>query len=105
MGHHATHSLDDTEPPRDQKPSFWKRLVPILVLLLFAGLAFWGIESRREVRASLSSTANTTSKVPVAVIRAKPSETADDLVLPGNIQAYLETPIYARTNGYLKKWY
>ena len=29
----------------------------------------------------------------------------EDLVLPGTLQAYVESPIYARTNGYLKKWY
>jgi len=29
----------------------------------------------------------------------------EDLVLPGTMQAYVESPIYARTNGYLKKWY
>ena len=28
-----------------------------------------------------------------------------ELVLPGNIQAFIDAPIYARTNGYLKKWY
>ncbi|MFZ0737601.1 MAG: efflux RND transporter periplasmic adaptor subunit [Candidatus Acidiferrales bacterium] len=41
----------------------------------------------------------------MAVVHATPSDGAGDIVLPGNVQAYLETPIYARTNGYLKKWY
>ena len=26
-------------------------------------------------------------------------------MLPGNVQAFIDTPIYARTNGYLKRWY
>ena len=30
---------------------------------------------------------------------------AGDLALPGNVQAFTDTPIYSRTNGYLKKWY
>ena len=29
----------------------------------------------------------------------------NEVVLPGNIQAFNDSPIYARTNGYLKKWY
>src|SRR5208282_3973527 len=29
----------------------------------------------------------------------------ENLVLPGTLMAYIESPIYARTNGYLKKWY
>ena len=30
---------------------------------------------------------------------------AGDLALPGNVEAFTDTPIYSRTNGYLKKWY
>ena len=30
---------------------------------------------------------------------------SQEFVLPGNMQAYTDSPIYARTNGYLKKWY
>ena len=41
----------------------------------------------------------------VAVIHATPMNGDSELVLPGNIQSYVESPIYARTNGYLKKWY
>ena len=39
--------------------------------------------------------------------RACRSETApaQEVVLPGNIQPYISSPIYARTDGYLKKWY
>jgi RND family efflux transporter MFP subunit len=41
----------------------------------------------------------------VSVIRATPVEGASEMVLPGNLKAYVESPLYARTNGYLKKWY
>jgi len=41
----------------------------------------------------------------VAVIHASVESAEEDLVLPGAMQAYVESPIYARTNGYLKKWY
>ena len=41
----------------------------------------------------------------VAVIHPKRGATAEEVVLPGNAQAYVATPIYARTNGYLKIWY
>ena len=30
---------------------------------------------------------------------------ARTVTFPGNVQAYVETPIYARTAGYLRKWY
>lgn len=41
----------------------------------------------------------------VAVIHPTSQGTAEDLVLPGTLQAYVESPIYARTNGYLRMWY
>src|SRR5215469_4986226 len=41
----------------------------------------------------------------VAVVHATPLSGNSELVLPGNIQSYVDSPIYARTNGYLKKWY
>lgn len=41
----------------------------------------------------------------VAVVHATPISGDSDLVLPGNIQSYVDSPIYARTNGYLRKWY
>jgi RND family efflux transporter MFP subunit len=41
----------------------------------------------------------------VAVIHPVTEPTDEGLVLPGSMQAYVESPIYARTNGYLKKWY
>jgi len=41
----------------------------------------------------------------VNVVHPVPGSKADDLALPGNVQAFTDTPIYSRTNGYLKKWY
>jgi RND family efflux transporter MFP subunit len=41
----------------------------------------------------------------VAVFHPLAQAGAEDLVLPGTLQAYVESPIYARTNGYLRKWY
>jgi len=41
----------------------------------------------------------------VKVVHPMAGSKADDLVLPGNVEAFTDTPIYSRTNGYLKKWY
>ena len=45
------------------------------------------------------------SVIRVAVFHASPLQSDSQLILPGNVQSYVESPIYARTNGYLKKWY
>jgi RND family efflux transporter MFP subunit len=39
------------------------------------------------------------------VISIAPSKSTTELILPGTTQSFIEAPIYARTNGYLKKWY
>jgi RND family efflux transporter MFP subunit len=41
----------------------------------------------------------------VNLVHPQPATRAQDLVLPGNTQAFIDSPIYARTNGYLKRWY
>jgi RND family efflux transporter MFP subunit len=41
----------------------------------------------------------------VAVVHPTAEKPDEELVLPGTLQAYIESPIYARTNGYLLRWY
>jgi RND family efflux transporter MFP subunit len=41
----------------------------------------------------------------VSVVLPKRSAPAQEIILPGNVQPYISSPIYARTDGYLKKWY
>jgi RND family efflux transporter MFP subunit len=78
-----------------------------LWILLFAAvmLAIWGVVSRVRGREKIGQE---TSQEAIPVVRtAKPtaSPASDELVLPGNVTAFIEAPIYARTSGYLKSWY
>jgi RND family efflux transporter MFP subunit len=41
----------------------------------------------------------------VSVVEPKQGEPAQEVVLPGSIQPFISSPVYARTDGYLKKWY
>jgi len=77
-------------------------LIAAVVALI---LAVWGIASRIETRSELRK--RTTANAVLTVVTAKPelSDAGSELVLPGIVQAYIESPIYARTNGYLKVWY
>lgn len=43
--------------------------------------------------------------LPLGVVVPRPAPAATDLDLPGNVQAVQETPIHARTNGYLRQWF
>src|ERR1051325_3303205 len=64
-----------------------------------------GIASRVRAASQLTQQTLEQSIPAVSVIHGKRGAPAEEVVLPGNVQAYVATPIYARTNGYLKKWY
>lgn len=79
-----------------------------IFFLLVAGLIVVGAVLLIQRRTQYQALANETeaAAIPtVAIIHPVVESGNEDLVLPGTLQAYVESPIYARTNGYLKKWY
>jgi RND family efflux transporter MFP subunit len=75
-------------------------------LVLAVIVASWGIFARINARAALKAEAEDAAIPVVEVVRPSKSDGAlNELVLPGDLQAYTDAPIYARTNGYLKRWY
>jgi RND family efflux transporter MFP subunit len=64
-----------------------------------------GLASRANADASLKRETRDAALSSVTVVHPKPSTASEELTLPGNMQAFMATPIYARTSGYLKKWY
>ena len=105
----------DLSPAHHEEPPAGKtrgrravRRLAILVVLAACtgGLAFVihaGIESRQRSASELR-TATLDAAVPTAaVVRPKFDTTLEEIVLPGNVQAFISTPIYARTNGYLRR--
>jgi RND family efflux transporter MFP subunit len=97
---------DSTSPQTSRRTSkFLLYTIPALLLAVFAGLAFWRIETRLHVRAALVPASAESNEIPVSVTHPLRASAAESLTLPGNVQAFVETPIYARTDGYLKRWY
>jgi RND family efflux transporter MFP subunit len=95
------------EPDTARNPAHTRRARwPVAAVAVVAiALAAQGIWSRHDAHAALERDAEHASQMSVEVVRPQKSTAGLDLVLPGNVQAFLDTPIYARTNGYLKKWY
>ncbi len=81
-----------------------KRLT-LLALIVGVLLAAWGIYSRLHARAALVTLAQQAAVPVVDVVAPVRSQLAGELLLPGNVQAYTDAPIYARTSGYLSHWY
>jgi len=95
-------SQDDNQVNRKGSGLF-KLLLAVVLLLVILG-AFTLLQRKAEYR----TLANETEKLAVqtvGVIHPSPELGQEDLVLPGTMEAFVEAPIYARTNGYLKKWY
>jgi RND family efflux transporter MFP subunit len=83
-----------------------KGLLFTLLLLIIAGLvALSGIVPRLNARKALADETNRTAAPVVTVISPAHAAPAEEVVLPGNMQAFVDAPIYARTSGYLKRWY
>jgi len=91
---------EQAKPPRRKH---WLVLVVVLVVVL-AVLA-WGIWSRVSARNTLKTETAQVAITTVSVISPKQTAPAQEIILPGNVQPFITSPIYSRTNGYLKKWY
>jgi RND family efflux transporter MFP subunit len=77
----------------------------LLLFLVFSVLGIYSFSQKRASRQVLAEQTVNMAVPYVAVVHATAMSGNSDLILPGNIQSYVESPIYARTNGYLKKWY
>jgi RND family efflux transporter MFP subunit len=85
-----------------------RRLAVFIPAALAAGLAvaiYTGIRSRNEAEANLANVTERAAKPTVDVVHPTAGAPDQEVVLPGNVQAFTETPIFARTSGYLKRWY
>ena len=80
-------------------------LVAAVLGLMFLVAAVVGIASRFSERRALADETEALSVTTVAIVHPKAEPPQEELVLPSTLQAYTESPIYARTNGYLKNWH
>jgi RND family efflux transporter MFP subunit len=112
-GHSNPAVLDDERqaaeitPPPQLPPATPRKallLIGLVVLLLvIGGLIAMAIRIRDNH--VLADETQRESIPTVAVIHPTAEKPSEELVLPGTLQAYEESPIYARTNGYLLRWY
>jgi RND family efflux transporter MFP subunit len=80
-------------------------LITVIVLAIIAAVVIGGIVPRLRAKEALQKETYDLAVPTVNVAHAKQGAPQTEIVLPGNMQAFTESPIYARTNGYLKKWY
>jgi RND family efflux transporter MFP subunit len=76
-----------------------------VMLLLAIAAVFWGITTRARDLGAVTRETRERAVTAVAVIAPERGVPQEEIALPGTIQAFVDAPIYARTNGYLRKWY
>lgn len=82
-----------------------RRVMALVVAALVAAILVFGVRSRLKGEANLRTRAAQTAVLSVSVVQPKPTAPAQEIILPGNVQPLITSPIFARTDGYLKKWY
>ncbi len=80
-------------------------LIVVVAVLILGTVVIRGIHSRISAAAVVRERTLEEAVLSVSVIHPKRGELKDEIALPGNIQAFVDAPVYARTSGYLKKWY
>jgi len=95
-------------PENRQEQKGPSRLALLLALMVAVALGFFiysGIHGRVEAESNLQHATEAAAVEDVGVVRPKAAAPIDEVVLPGATQPFVNSPIYARTNGYLVKWF
>ena len=110
--HHAEQEEHPGQPapggpnPGEQTSGRGSMLLGALVVAVLVGVAvFFGIHSRSAAERKLQQATESAAIPSVNVVHPIVGSKAQEVVLPGNTQAFIDTSIYARTNGYLKQWF
>jgi len=82
------------------------RLYYVMGAVVVIGLVLYlGVHARSAAEVRLKQATQDALKIAVRVVTPVPTVADQELVLPGNTQAFITAPIYARTSGYLEEWY
>ncbi len=92
---------EEQAPPKGSR-LFVVLIVAVIVLVIVGALTLF---QRRSQYQALAKETEKLAVPTVSVTHPTVEPGQEDLVLPSTLQAYVESPIYARTSGYLKKWY
>jgi|SRR5579863_7108491 len=90
---------------RNRGLGFGLILTVLLAMSAIGWFVYKGINTRVSAEKALVIETHDAAYITVAVTHPKVTGATQQLVLPGNTQPLIDAPVYARTNGYLKKWY
>jgi RND family efflux transporter MFP subunit len=105
-------TTDEVILPEDKNESkssgsSWRGLLLFVLIagVILAYLIFSGLTQRAHANTALEQETLANSIPTVAVVTPQTTPGEDEVLLPGNMQAFIDTPIWARASGYLTAWY
>ncbi len=101
MNNDVESSENHPQSPRSGKRLLWFLSIPVVL----AASAFFGIQARQRESQQLAGTTRSLEVQSVSVIHPQRGQSSSELTLPGMIQAFSQSPIYARVDGYVRSWY
>jgi RND family efflux transporter MFP subunit len=91
--------------PRASRPKGRRLLWFLVIPVVLACSALVTARARRASHQSVVATTGTLAIQHVTVVHATPGSPVTDLTVPGTVQAFSESPVYARISGYLRAWH
>ena len=82
-----------------------KIVAAVVILAVLAAVIYEGIRTRVRSAVQVKQETQYLAVPSVSVVRPKVGSASNEIVLPGSIQAFIDSPIYARASGYVKEWY
>ena len=102
----ASQDNSGQRPPIESKPLSRSLFAGLGIAVLVLGVVIYsGIHERAMAASNLGTATERAAIAAVSVVEPKSGTALQELVLPGTTQAFIDTPIFARTSGYLKQWY
>lgn len=102
QGHAEHHESAPDHPPASRRGT---SIALVIVAIAVVAIAVYGIVKRHNDAEVLARTTQENAAPSVIALAPQPGAASNMIVLPGNVTAYTDAPLYARTNGYLVKWY
>jgi RND family efflux transporter MFP subunit len=96
---------EQAKPAQSKSFSPWLLTGLTAAVVVLGSVIYAGIHERAHAETTLGVSTERAAVLTVNVVLPSSSAVSQEIVLPGNTQAFNDTPIYARTNGYLKHWY
>jgi RND family efflux transporter MFP subunit len=93
-----------TVPAEESHPKrrWWAAVLAVVVV---AGIVIFTVLPQVQARKTLAKETQEMAVPSVSVVHPARTAPSQEVVLPANVQAYIDSPIYARTNGYLQHWF